>query len=325
MKKSIKGICIGAGCAVALGGLLIFAGKLLGGDMVSAIEMDSSFKPKVITTTHIKADCEYREYDIEEFDTLDIIVSSVDIEIVKGTERKLEVNAPEVYFPEISQSGSNLKIKQPNLSNVSLTITSKGITPTEVYYRLTVTDDDIIDANIGATSGEITVDDVNIRGRVSVTSGDINLSDIESKDISVHTTSGEININKCNFTDGITTDSTSGGLNVEGVETSVFGSQTTSGEKFFSNVKAGEFKSSGTSGGTKAVNLEADKIIVNGTSSEVNLKLDGSEDEYNIAIHTTSGDIRVGNHSAERDYSAKGSTDKTVDIDVTSGDVKIEF
>lgn len=324
MNNWIKGLCLGAGSAVLVGGLLIFVGKSLGGDMVTAVEMNGGFGPKVITTEKYESDYVYKQYDIEEFDTLNIDVTSMDVEIVKGTERKLEANAPEIYLPEISQKGGTLSIKQPRVNDVSLNF---GVVFEEnkTYYKLTVTDDDIIETNIKGTSGNVDVDGVNIDGNISFTSGEIMLSNVEAKNIDAHATSGEISLIDCNFSDGIIVESTSGSIEAEAVLTAKFRGKTTSGRMNFSDTKADELVIECTSGGIEADSLEASYIDASGTSGNISLKLEGNENDYNINVRTTSGDIEVGSSTAEREFTAKGDTDKTITVQITSGNVEVEF
>ena len=55
------------------------------------------------------------------------------------------------------------------------------------------------------------------------------------------------------------------------------------------------------------------------------LGLKGDEESYNVNIHTSTGDIRIGNEEFEKNYKKTTSTINSININTSTGDVDIDF
>lgn len=201
--------------------------------------------------------------------------------------------------------------------------------------------------NLASTSGDIDTYNQNIKAKkinAASTSGGIRLSVLETEEVNVSTTSGDIWIEKadapvsCASTSGEITirggagermmSSTSGDIRVDGLSGRISVS-TTSGE---TNIR-GE-RGCGNIGSTSGevffslAELSGD-ISINTSSGEVTLELP-KEASLEFKADTSSGEIdtffdeflsfsKKGNHAT----GTVGSGERKIDIDTTSGDVRV--
>ena len=149
---------------------------------------------------------------ISEFEKLEVDVASINTYIKYGDEYKLEYRVLEENVPVVDQDGDTLSIEQPShVFGVNFSFDGYG----EQFYRITVPKDTkILDVDLDATSGKMSVEDVDIKGKIKLTSGDLILKDIDSDKLSITMTSGDANIENLAVND-LDIDMTSGSMDLE--------------------------------------------------------------------------------------------------------------
>ncbi len=187
-------------------------------------------------------------------------------------------------------SVSDLEVGQLSFSSTSGSIAAKNIAAGKE-----------IDAD--ATSGDMKFENVILSGdfHCSTTSGSVDMREVRSNgSISVNATSGEWELYDIAAEGAISKSGTSGGMSGEAVSAQMLDYSANSGSIHL-----------------KGLTVE-DKILIDGTSMDVNIGLTDRLDNYQIKVSTTSGDTNLPNH-----YNVGG--DKKIDVSTTSGDVWFEF
>lgn len=353
MNKALKWILISSAILIAVGGIFIGIGKMFGGVLSSGLF-------RIGGKTLSAEDFRTETIDIDDFTALDVSTSFIDIEIVKGDRPELEVYVPEVCMPEVSQNGGHLKIKQPNQTmNFQINMNT---TPVSAYYKITVPNDAVLPSSIVATSGDITITNVNVSGDIASTSGDIEIAGIDSDNLNIAATSGNCDIKTCKL-DALKLSTTSGFARIDSIDSKEFEYSTTSGGIDSINCNLTTIDSTSTSGDVRYENLEAETVVtestsgnfsidnssvkslsatstsgefesskltsdniqIGGTSADIELSLTGKESEYDYTIDSVSGDISLPSLEVEKKYHTNNGKDKTIEVNTTSGDIKIKF
>lgn len=353
MNKTLKWILISSAILIAVGGIFIGIGKMLGGVLSSGFF-------RVGGKTFSAEDFRTETIDIDDFTSLEVSTSFIDIEIVKGDRPGLEVYAPEICMPEVSQNGGHLKIEQPKQTiNFQINLNTS---PVSAYYKITVPEDAVLPSSISATSGDITITDVNVSGDIASTSGDKEISGINADNLNITATSGDCDLNTCTLDtlnlcttsgfariDSITAKefeysttsggidsvncnlttidsaSTSGDVRYENLEAETVVTESTSGNFFIDNSSVKSLSATSTSGEFESSKLTSDNIQIDGTSADIELSLTGKESEYDYTIDSVSGDISLPSLEVEKKYHTNNGKDKTIEVNTTSGDIKIKF
>ena len=349
MKTFVKfflGICAGI---MVLGGLLFGLGLTIGGRLSYYFDFDSKEFSNVVLLED--------SGDLADFNKIDMHLSTLDLEIKKGDKCGYEYVVQEGFEPTIKVENDTLIVEQTDKPQFLLNI---NMVTTNESQRIIVYVTDDQEVNINCTSGDVTIDGVNVTGNVVSTSGDMCISNSVGDDLKVKSTSGDIHLNDLEYK-ALTTDQTSGDLSLKQCKIDELDSEFTSGESKIDNVECEKFNSHGTSGSQKFTSLKADEFKTKVTSGEIyiigsefdtltasvgsgelnvsettaskadlstttgSLKADfkGDISEYTIDGKTTAGSIYVNGDSKGNKYTASGSTDKYINVKVTTGEVKL--
>ena len=316
MNKVIKWILISSGILMVVGVVMIFIGKMFGGNVSYSLPLNMGSFYESYTDENFVSEV----YDLGDFSSLDVSTSFVDIEIEKGTKSQLEVLVPEGFLPEISEEGDMLKIKQPN-QNMGIQLNSVTKNP---VYKITISTDDVLAASIASTSGDITIAGVNIEGEIASTSGDLFVSDTICDSLTACSTSGDKDMENCEM-GYIELSGTSGNTKLSNIKTEKVKNNSTSGEFYASSSEIDELEMTSTSGDIYFDELTAQNISIGGNSSTVSLFISGNAEDYDYDIVTTSGDIDIDGIEVEGKYRTSGNKPGSINISTTSGDVDISF
>lgn len=354
MNDKLRTVVLIAVGLLALGGILIGAGKLLGAT-VESFRFSSGKNGKSLVSSQMVEG----SIDLNSFEDLKIKTSAISIEITEGDAYKLEYCVFEGKEPIVSESGKSLTIREPETKltfNISLDFQ-------ETYYKLTVPKGTVIDADVSATSGNIRISSLGISGSVSSTSGGIKLYDTEGKNLEVKCTSGNCDISDAQY-DNLDIQCSSGSIKATNIVcSSELNTVTTSGNSSVTDCKADEFSHESSSGSFSAEKLYAEEaeikttsgsihvsdsktdritsscssgsttlelkdsvssVDAESTSGTVKLCLPGQKDDYSYDLSATSGTIKLDGESFSKNYSVnRGSS--SVKAKCTSGGVKITF
>lgn len=241
--------------------------------------------------------------DIGKVTDIEIDVLSADIEIVPSDKFGFDIssrdNAPITYTLE----GGRLKISQAlmrslRLVNLDFDFTNDTVT---VYVPES---EALNNVSIKTLSGTINIGELNCRRlEMSMASGNTKIYRAMAKELNVHSVSGDVALNQCeaeNFGFVLA----SGKLTADGLQSNGLSVNLTSGD---ANI-------SGRFNGSNSI-----KVL----SGDVNMKIYGEEDDYNRTVSLVSGDVHI--NGTKSNASVRNSADNDLIIDITSGDVKIEF
>lgn len=238
---------------------------------------------------------------LDEFDTLDVEVSSYDLTITVGDSYSIEYNAESGREPKISQSGGKLTITQPSRTFFNL---FGSTSMPDAYYKITVPEGaSPISLTAKASSAEVTIDRVDFSGKIKTSSGDVMLNDIEGNIIEVETGSGKACADK--------------------IRAGAVSFGTSSGDVELLRIEADDI-SCNTSSGEVGINNSVGKNVMCQTSSgAVDVELLGSTDGYSYYVDTSSGDISVNGQQAKKEYVKDDGPGGKVAVHTSSGDVNI--
>lgn len=245
--------------------------------------------------------------DLSDFDKAEINVSSMDITIEEGSGYSLEYRVYEGAEPVAEVKGGHLTLKQPSGKSSFFIFDFRNVAEREKeYYKLTVPADlKSLDLDLDASSGDITVNGVNIEGRIDLSSGSMQIRDTESKDLELSASSGHINLENADLKE-LSLDVSSGDINLKSCKIDKIKGDSSSGEMTFDDIKA-------------------DKIDLNSSSGDIVLNIRGDEEDYSFDIDTSSGDIKIGDKKMEDRYESGSNKSKSIKTETSSGDVNISF
>ncbi|WP_026493066.1 MULTISPECIES: DUF4097 family beta strand repeat-containing protein [unclassified Butyrivibrio] len=243
--------------------------------------------------------------ELSAFDELDVDIASIGAYLVQGDSYKLEYQAYEENVPKVTESGHKLTIKQPSHKSF---VFGFNLLPREdeQYYRITVPKDaGIIDVDMDAASGVLSVDGVNIKGKLDIASGLLEVNNVESEKLTCSAASGKIDLKDIKA-EKLTLDLASGLMNVTGCT-------------------ARDLDTELSSGTVTIDEMTVDNADFDITSGKVSLNLVGNKDDYSYDLDATSGSIKVDGASTEKKFKADGNTDKKIKADLTSGSFDVTF
>lgn len=149
-------------------------------------------------------------------------------------------------------------------------------------------------AEIKNTSGEVSFKSY-VKNDLSVNtvSGDLHLSGVNSKNVDVQSTSGEIDLQEITSAEKISVKTVSGSINLSSINAKTYACKSTSGDIVFSNVIAAEgITVKSVSGNIELLSCDGDTLSIKTTSGDVS----GSLLTQKIFItETESGDVDVPN------------------------------
>lgn len=350
MKGKLKYIIIAAAGFIGLGIALIGIGKVLGGE----IGMFGFSKKKVVVGKAVVSGM----VDIDKFSELTVENSSTDFIITPGNEYRLDYCVYEGKEPIVTSENGKLRIEEPKV-NINVTL---GYSGERICYKLIVPTDNSFDAEVKTTSGDIEIDSCKISGLVASTSGGVEISSVNGSKLEVNTTSGGISVKEAEYSGDVSIKSTSGDINIENIECADLDTSSTSGECTIEVCKAAKYMHKSSSGSFEAKDIKTESINTNTTSGEIRisdaetgdvkaesssgsikieldkfesveceatsgnieLKLPGNKDDYSYDLKSNTGSIRVGGDKCEKLYKNERSG-KKIEATATSGGIEVEF
>ena len=242
--------------------------------------------------------------ELSKFDELDVDIASIGTYIEQGDSYRLEYQAYEDNVPKITENNDKLTVKQPSHSTFRFGVDFSG--DDEQYYRIIVPEDaGVLDVDLDAASGLISVDSVNIDGKVDIASGLVQIKNVESKELKVAAASGKVELENIT-TKKLKLDLSSGMMNVDNCTTKDLDAELTSGTMTFDR-------------------MTFDKADLDESSGKIELNVVGTKDDYSYDIEATSGSIKIDGNSVGKSYKTDGDKDKEIKADMTSGSLDITF
>lgn len=311
-------LIIVACCMVGAGAALFLISSAIGGTSIGRIAASDN---KIYTDADILS----KSDKLDSFDSIETDSSSLNIEFYKGEGYSYDCKYYEDFEPEISVSNNTLHIKSPKKSfNLSLTL---GVNDSNaVYVKVCVPDDDTLyRINCNQSSGSTSFDGINITGKLEETSGDFYIKGSNTtENLSAKMSSGDLAISDCKLSE-LKLDETSGNCELSNIECSSIVHTASSGDFELTDVTAEAFSTDITSGSVDVSRLDAKDIRCEATSGNIDLNLVGTSDDYNYDVRKTSGSVEIDDESIADDYHVDKDRDRSVTIDITSGDVDVEF
>ena len=238
--------------------------------------------------------------ELDEFDELDIDVSSYDVLLKRGDKFSVEYKATKSRVPVVTQKDKKVSITQPTKISINI---NAGLATEDTGYTVTVPDDRIIKLDVESVSGDIMTDHINVTGEVDTISGDVLITDTQGGKLEIETTSGEIGTDKISN------------------EKSIF--LSTSGNISLMRINSDDISCDTTSGDITVNNSEATDITCTSTSGEVDIELNGDPDDFSYDIKTTSGDITVNDENVEEEYKKDNDKGGRIVVSTMSSDIVV--
>ncbi|MCR5355945.1 MAG: DUF4097 domain-containing protein [Lachnospiraceae bacterium] len=292
MNRTGKIILLIAVCMIPIGAFLVAVGIHFGGKTSWSIGLGKGVTP---TSQEVVSG----EVDLKDFDSLKVDVASIDVNIQEGDSYRIEYTVREGMEPKITESSGKLTVKQPDSVGMGFNF---GFDTQPNVYNITVPKGSSIDIDAESASGEITIRDIDISGKVEASSGDITISGSEGKELSVETSSGKISC--------------------DSVEVKSADFKASSGEINLSGITADEVKCNTSSGDVELKDSKVSDVEMEASSGEIEIELDGDEDDYSYDISASSGDIKVNGQTAEKRFEKDGGKGK-ISVKTSSGDIKV--
>ena len=241
--------------------------------------------------------------DLSEFRELKVDVSAMNTYIEAGDSYKLEYRVREDYIPKVEERGDKLTITQPSHFGINL----GGLFDSEEeYYRLTVPKDaGMLEFDVESSSGTVSVEDLQIEGKIKISSGEMILRDIEGEELKLYASSGNIQLKNVN-TKELKLDLTSGSVQAETCTTD-------------------ELDAEMTSGNMKLEDMKFNKADFDMTSGDIDAEIYGNEEDYSYNLKSTSGDLRINGNSYDEKYKSGDDKDHMITVDMTSGNFDLTF
>ena len=263
--------------------------------------------------------------------------SGIQLELKPGEEKDLSVTLPEdIELDELGVTGGNMEMDIPELQveNLNMDFTSGDVNARTDAKKI----------GFNGTSGRIRVetgeDTERIRG--SLTSGNMDIEAGEADTVQVHGTSSDIFV-KIDKAETLDTGSTSGKVTIESKDVRDLSVSTTSGGIQVTAEKVKNLNVGTNSGTEKLDILEAGDVELDSTSGDITAMLGAFE---KLKVDTNSGKVtallpdkpgftarldtnsgKIGGSlplSGEEPLFRCGDGSKSVEIDTTSGNIRIE-
>ncbi|MCR5589953.1 MAG: DUF4097 domain-containing protein [Lachnospiraceae bacterium] len=316
MNKTVKIILIAAAIMLAAGAAITALGFAFGGKGAMSLRFGNGH-------SGVSTEISEETMDIDEFDSLTIDVSSVDVSIVKGDKFSLRYKTRKGEEPEVEQSGRSLSVKEPSKAN--FVIFDFGFADDLDTYTITVPEGSKeIEAKLKSSSGDLLISGVKISGEVKSSSGDLLFENVEGAGLTVTASSGSLSMNGLESSDlAITT--SSGDINGDKVKADKISISTSSGETNFLRLSAGSMTCAASSGDINIFDSELKELSCDTSSGELEIGLNGDSSTYSYDISSSSGDIAVNKTVTEKSFVSEGSGDGNIKIKTSSGDINVQI
>jgi len=209
-----------------------------------------------------------------------------------------------------SKNKGYIKITGPVALELQVNGSSGNITIQSLESKLTT---------LQLTSGNVTAGQIKGNLTLTATSGTLQAKDIEG-DVNARLTSGNTTLEGIKGT--VNYGSTSGNFTAKNIG-SLLDVQLTSGNAKIENVKElGTMRI--TSGNMTAINAGlGSKTQFNGTSGNFTVQTPSNLGDFNYALESTSGNLRVGKTTSEKSLYINNNAATTLRGNVTSGNITI--
>ena len=264
---------------------------------------------------------------VDEFSTIKVITSTVDINIENGDKYSVTYYVPEDKIPEIRCENGVLTV-DTNESN-SVSIFNFGFFTDDKNPYITITTPSTEAGNkldVRSSTGDIKVTGLGFDGNIKTSTGDVSVSHGFIKDGYIKTSTGDITVDYIS-SETIETETSTGEFKLShSIVNRKLTSDTSTGDIQLNQNTINYFGVEGSTSDITVLASEIDKIDIKTSTGEVELELKGSDSYYNFDLHTSTGDIRIGNQEFEKSNKKDYTDDKNyVNIQTSTGDIDIDF
>ena len=296
MNRTVKIILITAICLIPAGLIITFLGIMAGGKLGWSMHVGDG-RTGVVTSAVENVT------GLDDFESLEIEVSSADVNIMRGDSYAIEYRTRKGEEPVIEQNGGKVTVRQPAKGIVMFDF---GFTEGLDTYTVTVPEKSSgIDLMVKSSSGDIMVDRVNSSGSITSGSGDVLLNDIEGSSIDVTTSSGEIAGDKLKIAD------------TEFV--------ASSGDISMLRLFSDSVRCEASSGDIDIYDSTAPVLDCKTSSGDVTIGLNANANDYSYDLKASSGDIRVNNEEFKNSYEKDAGQNSRITVRTSSGDIEIDM
>jgi len=260
------------------------------------------------------------------FKKLDIKTSTVDVNIKVGNENTLEYKVPEAYKPEITTVGNTLSVVTRERNGFTLFNFDFG-RDEESYINITLTEDmfkEFMNLEFSTSTGDLYIDSVDITGHIETSTGDVRLTGLKSNGISIDGSTSDVYISDCNINGSLKTSLSTGEVIIKNlVITEKYEAETSTGDIEISHSEIPWFIMDGSTSDLKVKSSEMNKVEVNTNTGDVELELNGNEKDYEIKLHTSTGDMNVCGREMDGKSYESPSAEKKINVQTSTGDIDI--
>lgn len=294
MNKTVKIILIIAACLIPVGVIITCIGIASGGR--PGWSLGFSENGASVNAGHIEETIE-----LDDFENMELEISTMDVTITQGDKYSITYRARKGDEPVIDNDGLTVKIRQPQNVFVMFDFGGFGV---DEGYTITVPGGTVpigIDAKI--STGDLTVDRVNLSGRITTSSGDIMLNDTEGEMLEIESSTGDINGDKIKV-GAISIGSSTGDINILRLFAEEFTSHTSTGDLNINNSELG-------------------KATIDTSTGDIAVSLNGNPDDYSYIVDTSTGDIHVNGEHTEKHYEKENGSEGSISVHTSTGDVDV--
>ena len=159
MNKVFKWIAIVAACVLVIGVAFAGIGALLGGKLIGYA---FNFGNMNIRTAE---DLVEGTVDLEPFDEIYVEAADPYVIIKKGNENKINYKLPKEMIPTITNEDGKLSVvqdKKKNNFDINMGYNEN------IYIEIVVDNDELTKLDVKAASGDVSVEDLNVEGKIKV-------------------------------------------------------------------------------------------------------------------------------------------------------------
>ena len=262
------------------------------------------------------------------FKKIDINTSTVDVNIKKGTENSVEYRVPEYMKPEITTVGNTLSIITSKKNTFVLFDFNFGKTE-DSYINITLTEDmyeKAMEIAYKTSTGDLTVEGININGVLETSTGDIKLTNVISDEIRIDGSTSDVTITNCTINGSLSTSLSTGEVVMKDtVVTEKYEAESSTGDIKITNSEITWFNMDGSTSDLTVKSSEMDRVEVTTSTGDIELEIKGNEQDYGIKLHTSTGDMDVcGREIDAKSYEGPAGT-KQINIETSTGDITINI
>lgn len=260
--------------------------------------------------------------NVDVFTKIKVETSTVDIKIVEGSEYSVSYHVPEDEIPDIECKNGELRIKTKESSSFFLFNWSKD----ESVITVTIPSGNINSVDIESSTGDITVKDVSIYGKIHTSTGDIFLKGCKSDDdLQTETSTGDLEIEKCEFR-SLNTEASTGEVKIKDSKIeSKYDAKTSTGDIKVTSSTIGSFKADGSTSDITFDNVTVTGVKIETSTGDIKMKLTGSKDDYSIKLDSNTGDFEIDGNEIDGDHYESRGGNYELNIETSTGDIKISF